>query len=165
MAAKKKTRKSSDKPMSKTGFIRSMGPHVPPSEIIAKAKDQGIELTKKLVWTTQSEMRTGKGAGKKRKASKGRTESTGATLEGAAPVVVAPVMAKPAKKKPGPKAGFRKKAAGKAVAKASSAPAKASNGSTAEQKLKALVIELGTTRADEVYRAMKNQLSAILGGA
>jgi hypothetical protein len=159
--AAKKTRDKSDKPMSKTAFIRSMGPDVPPGEVIAKAKEQGLELAKKLVYTTQSEMRTGgKGAGKKGKAPKGKKVTVRSVTPGTAtPVVAAPVAAKPTKrKKPGPKAGFRKKAA-----KAAAAPAKASNGSTAEQKLKALVIELGTARADEVYRAVKGQLNAILG--
>ena len=168
MAAKKKIRRSSSKGMTKTGFIRNMGPDVAPDEVIAKAKEQGLELTKKLVWTTQSEMRTGgKGAGKKGKAPNGKkVTATNVTPDTATPAVAAPVAAKPAKrKKPGPKAGFRKKAARKAAAQASAAPAKATSGSTAEQKLKALVIELGTARADEVYRSVRAQLSALLGGA
>lgn len=173
MAAKKKTRKSSDKPMTKAGFIRSMGPDVAPAEVIAKAKEQGIELTKKLVWTTQSEMRTGgKSNGKARKTKgsamtvaikpdDGATAANGAGLAPTAPAT---------RKKPGPKKGFRKAAAkatkaAAAPAKAAAAPAKVTNGVTAEQKLKALVIELGTARAEEIYRAVRTQLSAIVGQA
>jgi hypothetical protein len=165
VAAKKKTRKSSDKPMTKTGFIRSLSPEVPADEVIAKAKEQGIELKKKLVWTTQSEMRTGgnssgRVAPKARRSAKKRAikrdDIATATSE-AAPAATATATGK----KPGPKKGFRKAAAKAAAA----APAKATNGATAEQKLRALVIELGTERADRVYRAVKSQLDAIVSGA
>lgn len=166
MAAKKKTRKSSTRRMTKTGFIRSLGPAVAPAEVIAKAKERGLELTKKLVWTTQSEMRTGgKGSGKSPKA-KGAAKTAAIKPDGITPPTdqAAPAPTTPAtRKKPGPKKGFRK-AAAKAI-KTAAAPPKTANGTTAEQKLKALVIELGTARADEVYRAVKSQLSAIVGGA
>jgi hypothetical protein len=164
VAAKKKTRNSSDKPMTKTGFIRSLSPEVPADEVIAKAKEQGIELKKKLVWTTQSEMRTGgkhsgRVAPKARRSTKKRAIKPGnvahATSEASAPTAPA------TRKKPGPKKGFRKTAAKAAAA----TPAKTTNGATAEQKLRALVIELGTERADQVYRAVKSQLEAIVGGA
>jgi len=158
--AAKKTASKGDKPMTKTGFIRSMSPEVPAEEVIAKAKEQGIELTKKLVWTTQSEMRGAvKSAGKMSKSVKIKKVETAVTApEVPSSMAAAPASAKPAKKKPGPKAGFRKKGA-----RAAAAPAKAASGTTAEQKLKALVIELGTTRADEVYRSVRAQLNAILG--
>ena len=163
MAAKKNSGRGKSKGMTKTGFIRSMGPDVSPAEVIAKAKDQAIELTKKLVWTTQSEMRTAaKGDGKAAPKAKRSAKTAPSKSDEGATTASTGVPAR--KRKPGPKKGFRK-AAAKAAAKTAAASVKATNGSTAEQKLKALVIELGTARADQVYRAVKSQLDAIVGGA
>ena len=162
MVAKNNTSKC-EKPMTKAGFIRHIGPDVAPAEVIAKAKEQGLDLTKKLVWNTQSEMRTGGNAAPKAKrsikAARSKPEQGAATASKAIAAHTVPAK----RKKPGPKKGFRQ-AAAKAAA-TSAAPVKAANGATAEQKLTALVIELGTARAEEVYRAVKGRLNAIVAQA
>jgi len=159
MAAKKKTAKA-DKPMTKTGFIKTFAPDVSADEIVAKGKAAGLELTKKFIWTLQSEMRKASGTTRKvGKAAKGKKAVKVATSKRAAVVTAAPVAAAAALPK---KKGTSKKGAHTARKNGAATPAKAAAGSSAEQKLKALVIELGTARADELYRSVRDQLNAIL---
>ncbi len=130
--ADKKNMAKADKPMTKTGFIKSFGPDASADEIVAKGKDAGLEITKKYVWTLRSEMRAG-GTKKTSKPIKGKRTFKVAASKGA-----------------------------KAPSAAPAASAKAKPASNAEQQLKALVIELGTVRAEEIYRSVRKQLDAIM---
>lgn len=158
MAAKKKTAKA-DRPMTKAGFIKTFAPSVSADEIVAKAKEAGLELTSKYIWTLQSEMRKATGATKKAgRAAKGKKP-----VKTVSPSVSAAPVAAPA---PSPKKkGTVKKGARKVTTNGPAAPVRASAGASAEQKLKALVIELGTARAEEIYKSVRAQLSAIAGQA
>jgi hypothetical protein len=144
MAGKKDVMKGG-KPITKTGFIKSFADSVPADEIVAKAKDAGLDLTKKFVWTIQSEMRSGTGKKSKKKAVR---KGSGMTAKATVGRTV-PSAQKTANRKFGP----------------SAATSASSNGSrtTAEQRLTALVIELGTTRADEVYKSVRAKLNNLVG--
>lgn len=147
MAVKKDAMKG-DKPLTKTGFIKSFADSVPADDIVAKAKDAGLELTKKFVWTIQSEMRSGAGKKSKKKApKKGSTITAKATVGRTIPTA--------------------KKAAGRKFGPSPSSFAASTSPSTgktsAEQRLTALVIELGTTRADEVYKSVRAKLNNLVG--
>jgi hypothetical protein len=133
MAAKKKAKAS--KRMNKTAFIRGFGPDVPANEIVAKGKAQGLDLTKKFIWTKQSEMR----------------KEQGSPVRGAAPST----SGVPAVSKAGGRTGRRAPAKGPSELNGTR-----STGGAA-QRMKALIIELGTERADELYRDVRAQLNAI----
>jgi hypothetical protein len=140
MAGKKDAK--GDKPLTKTGFIKSFSDSVSADEIVAKGKDAGIELTKKFVWTIQSEMRSAAGKKAKRGPKKGSTITAKATIGRSIP-------------KPQKTAG--RKFGSPAVATSSTGKA------SAEQRLTALVIELGTARADEVYKSVRAKLNNLVG--
>ncbi len=131
MAAKKNTA-NADKPMTKAGFIKGFAPDASADEIVAKGKEAGLEITKKYVWTLQSELRAG-GTKKTSKPIKGKRTFKVAASKGAKAATIPPA-----------------------------ASAKAKPVSNAEQQLKALVIELGTVRAEEIYRSVCKQLEAIM---
>lgn len=142
MAAKKKKARAA-KRMTKTTFIRSFGPDVPADEIVAKGKAAGLSLTKKYVWTQQSEMRRG---GKK--ASKSTTPSRA----GAA----APAATK------GRRGSRKSKRTDEPTVAANAREGARPYAGDAEQRMRALIIELGTARADRLYREMRAQLDAIV---
>ncbi len=159
MTAKTNTAES-DKPITKTGFIRSFGPDVSANEIVAKGKEAGLDFEKKYVWTLQSEMRNGTGGtGKKSKRSAKKMGKKAATV--ASPVAAHASVADPSAKK---KYGF-KKGTGKVVTKVATAATKPAGRSSAEHELKALIVELGTARAEGIYRAVRTRLSMIVGQA
>jgi len=160
MPAKKST-KNDDKPLNKTAFIKGFAHDTPADEIVAKGKEAGLDIKSKYIWTLQSEMRkAADGAAKKAgKVSKGRKAAK--VVPSKAAGVTAGLLAAavpPAKKK----AVSAKKGSHKASKKRTTAPAKVAPASNAEHKMTALVIELGTARADELYRSVRNRLNAIL---
>lgn len=161
----KKTVSTSDPPMTKTGFIRSLAPDVAPDEVVAQAKERGIELTKKLVYTTQSAMRGQAKAANRRagKVSKSKPKSkvkrqgsetserrspTSAALDRAAASATAPAITR-----------SRNKSRSKLLS-GFSVPADG-----AERRMRALIVELGTARAEHVYRTVKGELAAMVGNA
>lgn len=149
MAAKKKTSKG-EKPMTKTAFIKTFADNTPADDIVAKGKEAGLELTKKFVWTIQSEVRgAAKSTGKKAAKAKAKSGKPTSVVK-AAPKAEAPAPTKPAAKKP----------SARKTASAAAAPGTAAN--TAEQKMRGLIVELGTARADAIYRSVRDQLSMIV---
>jgi DNA-binding protein HU-beta len=160
MAAQKKSSKSNGKGITKSAFIRSLPDRTPAKEVIAKAKEAGLDLTEKHVWTVQSEMRSGtKGGAKKsvKKAAKKATQAISAPAAAASAAPTAPTKSAPAKSMS--KKSPKKKAPAKVVAKKAASAESAS----AEHKMKALIVQLGTMRADELYRAMRKEIDAIVG--
>jgi len=159
MAAKKNTAES-DKPMTKSGFIKGLGIDMSADEIVAKGKEAGLDLDKKYVWTLQSEMRkaTGGGTGKMTKRSAKKLGKKAVTVASSGSANLAGAAA------PKKKYGF-KNGTSKAAAPVAAAASKANGGSSAEHKMKALIVELGTARAEEIYRAVRTQLNTIVGQA
>jgi hypothetical protein len=150
MPAKKKATKG----ISKTAFIRGFGPDASADDIVAKGKEQGLALTKKYVWTKQSEMRKEATAPTGKKAASAPTEKKAASAPQAPKKTARKARRKASK---APKQAPSAAVAPKAVAK----PAR----DDAAQRMKALIIELGTVRADELYRGVRAQLDAMVGGA
>jgi len=157
MAAKKKSSKSNDKGITKSGFIRSLPDRTPAKEVIAKAKEAGLDLKEKLVWTVQSEMRSEANGGAKKAATKAAKKAPPTTSAPAIAAASSAAPAAPAKSK-GKKVP-KKKAPAKVVAKTAASAESASAG----QKMKALIVQLGTTRADELYRSVRKELDALVG--
>lgn len=152
MAIKKNSGKSNGKGITKSGFIRSLPDRTPAKEVIAKAKEAGLELKEKLIWTVQSEMRSEANGGAKKPAKK-TAQTTSAASAAASSRAPAAASAKSNGKK-----GSKKKAPAKAAAKATTI----AHSSGAEQKMKALILQLGTTRADELYRSVRKELDALV---
>ncbi len=138
MAAQNSSDKS-DKPMTKNAFIRGFDPSTPADDVVAKGKEAGLDLTKKSVWNIQSALRIAAGGGAKKAKAPAKKPGKAAKTE--------PVKAHAI-------------AAGKAPAK-KSASSSASAGGSLEHKLKLLIVEVGTARAEEIYRSVRHQLSAI----
>jgi len=160
MAAKKKSSKGNDKGITKSGFIRSLPDRTPAKEVIAKAKEVGLDLKEKHVWTVQSEMRSEANGGAKKsakKATKKAAQAPSAPAAAASMAPTAPAKSAPAKSKS--KKSPKKKRPSKVVVKTAARAESAS----AEHKMKALIVQLGTTRADELYRAMRKEIDAIVG--
>lgn len=148
MAAKKTSSKGNDKGPTKSGFIRSLPDRTPAKEVIAKAKEVGLDLKEKLIWTVQSEMRSEAKGGAKKSAKK--SAQAGSGTAGTAP--------RAASAKSNGKKGSKKKATAKVAAKTTAI----ANSSGAEQKMKAIIVQLGTTRADELYRSVRKELDALV---
>ncbi len=159
MAAKTSNSKT-EKPLNKSAFVRGFDPATPADEIVTKGKEAGLELTKKMIWTMQSEMRAlakgGEGGAKKvKKAGKKAKKTSKKSSKKASKAVrvsAAPATATAT-------ASSAKPAGAPAKARAASAPTASASG--LEQKLKALIVEIGTSRAEEIYRSVRHQLSAI----
>jgi hypothetical protein len=149
MPAKKKAASAK---ISKTDFIRNLGPDLPADEIIEKAKAQGLSLTRKYVWTKQSEMRNGKGAAKEGGASR-PTKAAGKKTARKAVVAAKRGRKKAAKARRVPIAAV--------AAKRATQPAERD----AVQQMRALILGLGTVRADEVYRQVRADIDAFVGQA
>jgi len=153
MTAKTDAAKS-DKRVNKSAFIRGFSPRTPAAEIVAKGKEAGIELTPKFIWTLQSEMRLGgKGAGKKSK------KAARKAIKAAKSVTTTAIAKTSAARKVGRSVKATKTKPSVPQVRATSPS------SSAEQKLRSLIIELGTARADEIYRTVRHQLNALVGQA
>jgi hypothetical protein len=162
MAAKKMSSKGNGKGITKAGFIRSLPDRTPAKEVIAKAKEAGLDLKEKHVWTVQSEMRSeAKGGAKKsaKKATKQATQATSALAAAASAAPSAPAKSSRAKSKSkGKKSPKKTRVAKVAVKRAAS-----SESASAAHQMKLLIVQLGTTRADELYRAMRKEIDALVG--
>jgi len=153
MTAKTDAAKS-DKRVNKSAFIRGFSPSTPAAEIVSKAKEAGFELTPKFIWTVQSEMRVGgKASGKKAK------KTARKAIKAAKSVAATAVSTTPARQKVSRPVTAMKTKPGVAQVRTTS------SSSSAEQKLRSLIVELGTARADEIYRTVRLQLNALVGQA
>ncbi len=149
MATKNKSN-TGDK-ISKSGFIRTLADNTPAKEVIAKAKEAGLELNEKYVWTVQSAMRP------KAKSAKPAVPSNAAQPSGAA--ATSGRKAKKSKSKKKSQATKQPAVAAGSVKPVTRSP---STTSATEQKMKAMIVELGTARADEVYRSVRRELDALV---
>ncbi len=154
MAATKKSSKSSSKGITKSGFIRTLPDRTPAKEVIAKAKEAGLDLNEKFVWTIQSEMRS---------KAKGPT-TAGSTAAAKAAPKAAPKAKKSKGKKKKKSAATKQPAAGASAPKASAPVTRSSSAAagSAEHKIKALIVELGTSRAEEIFRSLRKDIDSIL---
>jgi hypothetical protein len=64
---------------TKAGFIRQFPTDTPADDIVALGAEAGLELTKKMIWTVQSELRH---PAKKKKKTAKKTSSTKKTAMG-----------------------------------------------------------------------------------
>jgi hypothetical protein len=128
--------------LSKAGFIRQFPTDTPADDVVALGAEAGLTLTKKMVWTVQSELRHPKKASSKKPSSSSKKKAT-----------------KKAAKKPTKKAAAKKSA--KKTAKKKAAP-KPTATKAAEQRLKALILQVGLARAEAVYDQLREQLDALL---
>lgn len=138
---------AADAAPTKAGFIRQFPTDTPADDIVALGAEAGLQLTRKMIWNVQSELRhpkttaTRKAAAKKTKAT-AKKKSTTTTRTGP------------------------KKAGGKARGKPGSAKKASTPAATraAEQRLKALILQVGLARAEAVYDQLRQQLDALLDG-
>ncbi len=157
----KKNQSKGDKPLNKTAFIKSFEDDVSADEIVAKAKDAGLDLRKKLIWTVQSEVRnSGKGGSAKNGISKAPKPAKAKKAAKVKPANKPPAKAGDAVTAAKPR-GAKKSAKGARELKTYSSTAPASK-SSPEQKMTALLVELGTARGDELYRSVRNKLNALV---
>jgi uncharacterized membrane protein YgaE (UPF0421/DUF939 family) len=124
--------------LSKAGFIRQFPTDTPADDVVALGAEAGLTLTKKMVWTVQSELRHPKKASSKKASSKSSSKKNKTAKKAAA-------------KKSAKKTAKKKKAASKPTAT-----------KAAEQRLKALILQVGLARAEAVYDQLREQLDALL---
>ncbi len=139
---------------TKAGFIRQFPTDTPADDIVALGAEAGIALTKKMIWTVQSELRHPPKKSAAKQAKKTAKKPTKKTTKNAA-------TNKTAKKAASSKASkSKKKTTAKATQKKTAKKPTASK--AAEQRLKALILQVGLARAEAVYDQLREQLDALL---
>jgi hypothetical protein len=146
MATKKRAKDGADG-MNKTQFILSFPLEMSATEVVNKGKEKGIEFGPKYVWTIRASAR--KKAGRSSQAGSaaavpskrpGRPPKNGAVASTAgAPPVANTTLEKPAL-------------------------ANTADESALERTLKKLVLDIGRTRAEEVFRRVQEQVNTFERG-
>jgi hypothetical protein len=81
MPKKKTNGDSTEAPVSKTQFVLSLPADTPADEVIAKAKDSGISISKTYVYTIRAKSKTG-GKAKRRGRPPGKAKAPNVAAQG-----------------------------------------------------------------------------------
>ena len=141
------------KPVNKSAFVRQFPDTVPPREVVAKAKEQGIEMSGNFVSALRSTLRA-RAAKKAGKPAAGAPTKRGpGRPRKAAAVPATSAASAPVKRGP----GRPPKSVAAAATRASHAPP---TGDTDRQFL-SLVLELGLRRSEDLLASVKARATAL----